>query len=101
MFPLGIMTRPLLQEASNELIYNNRGKAYSNLNKHEEAVASYSEAIQLKSDYGKAYTNRAFSNYQLANYAEVIKDIDQVKAMNQADKILLLLLWYCQIRNRG
>lgn len=52
-------------------IWNNRGLALVNLGRHEEAIASYDQALHLKPDYHAAWYNKACcyalqSNVELA-----------------------------------
>ncbi|WP_313894346.1 tetratricopeptide repeat protein, partial [Psychrobacillus sp.] len=49
------------------LAYNNRGSAYGNLGKYEEAVADYTKAIEISPEYAHAYNNRAKVYEKLGN----------------------------------
>jgi len=40
-----------------------RGDRYSETQDYDHAVADYSEAIRLKSDYAEAYNNRGYTYY--------------------------------------
>ena len=54
--------------------YNNRGNAYRDLNKLQEAFSDYNQAIRIKPDYVEAYNNRGNIYYDLKKYQLAIKD---------------------------
>lgn len=51
-------------------MYINRGVAYS-------ALSEYDKAIQIKSNFAKAYYNRGLVYYEIGYYDEAITDFDQ------------------------
>lgn len=62
--------------------YNNRGVAYAELNKHENAIEDYNKAIKLNQDYAEAYYNRGVTYYELKQPERTIKDFDTGIGMN-------------------
>jgi tetratricopeptide (TPR) repeat protein len=51
-----------------------RGIAYANLNDHKHAIADYSAALRLQSDYFEAYYNRGLSHQALNETSDAISD---------------------------
>lgn len=56
--------------------YNNRGLAYSNLGQYNLAIADFTSAILLDSNYYQAYQNRAWAYYWSAEYRLAIEDAE-------------------------
>ena len=54
--------------------YYNRGIAYYQLQKYEEAVSDLTHAIIIDPDYALAYHNRAIAYYQLQRYYDAISN---------------------------
>ncbi len=54
--------------------YINRGVAYHNLGKDNEAIADYTRAIKLDPNFVEAFLNRGVSYYTLKNYNNAIID---------------------------
>jgi|GEM_PF-617667 len=57
--------------------YFNRGLAHGAVNRHEEAIADFSEAIRLKPDDAEAYYNRGFAYFKLNRHEEAIADYSE------------------------
>jgi serine/threonine protein kinase len=64
--------------------YNNRGVTYGNINRHEEAIADYDEAIRLDPDLADAYTNRGASYAALGQHQRAIADYDEAIRLDPA-----------------
>jgi AAA+ superfamily predicted ATPase len=58
--------------------YYDIGGAFFEQNKHEEAIACYTRAIEEDREYGSAYFNRALSYALLSRYREAIEDARMV-----------------------
>ena len=58
-------------------VYNNRGNAKSDLDRHEAALADYDKAIRLKPDYAAAYYNRGNTKDDLGQHEDAIADYDK------------------------
>jgi tetratricopeptide (TPR) repeat protein len=59
------------------MIYNNRGNAYSELRRHEEAIEDYIKAIALDPKCAKAYCNRGSAHYEINQHEEAIEDYNK------------------------
>lgn len=57
-------------------------KAENGLGRHEEALADYSKAIELKPDYTKAYNNRGYALKQLGRYEEALDSFSRAIELN-------------------
>ena len=71
-----------LGNANRAVTYFNRGNAYFNVRKYEEAVTDYDQAIRLNPKDAAAYFNRGDARYNLRQYREAIADYDQVIRRN-------------------
>jgi tetratricopeptide (TPR) repeat protein len=55
-------------------VYNNKGIALLNLNRTDEAIQAYNEAIALNSSFAIAYNNRGIALFHLNKTNEAIMD---------------------------
>ena len=55
-------------------IYFNRGLAYDNQGRYDQAIANYSRAIELNPDYVSAYYNRGNAYDNQGRYHQAIAD---------------------------
>jgi tetratricopeptide (TPR) repeat protein len=53
-----------------------RGDADFDRADYAQAVADYTRAIELKSDYAEAYNNRAYTSMTIQDYAAALPDLD-------------------------
>ena len=67
-----IAANPKLAEA-----YNNRGLAFYNLNRHQDAIKDFSQSIRMKPNYAEAFNNRGNAYYELDQYEKAQADFDQ------------------------
>jgi protein O-mannosyl-transferase len=58
----------------NELIYNNRGIAYSSLGNYRQAIDDCSRAIEINPVFAEAYYNRGNAYVNLGNNRQAIED---------------------------
>jgi len=58
----------------NELIYNNRGIAYSDLGNYRQAIDDCSRAIEINPVFAEAYYNRGNAYINLGNHRQAIED---------------------------
>jgi hypothetical protein len=56
--------------------YNNRGLAFYNLNRHQEAIKDFSQAIRMNPQYAEAFNNRGNSFYELDQYEKAEADFN-------------------------
>jgi predicted O-linked N-acetylglucosamine transferase (SPINDLY family) len=61
--------------------YNNRASALKELERFEEALASYDQAIAIKADYAEAYFNRGVVLNELKQFAAALASYDQAIAV--------------------
>ena len=57
--------------------YTIRGNAYDDLKESQKAIADYTKAIELKSDYALAYYNRGIVHKNLKDYQKAIADYNK------------------------
>ena len=57
--------------------YFELGKEFDKEQDYYDAIAAYSEAIELDPDFAQAYRNRGFSYYRLRKGEEAIKDYER------------------------
>src|SRR5260370_18370610 len=58
--------------------FYNRGMAYYQLGKDQEAVNDFEKAIELKPDYVPAYLSRGLALTKLGQYPQAVRDFVQV-----------------------
>ena len=63
--------------------FNNRGNALLDLGRHQEALASYAQAIALRPDYAEAFSNRGNALLDLERYQEALASYDQAIALRR------------------
>ena len=64
-------------------VYNNRGIAHIKQDKLEQAIVSFSKAIELDPDYVNAYCNRGAVYYYKGEYKKAIIDYNKAIELNQ------------------
>jgi len=62
---------------NNALAYFNRGNAYSDIAKHDLAIADYNEAIRLNPHYAYFYYNRGNTYIKIGRYESAIKNFNE------------------------
>ena len=63
-------------------VYNNRGIAYIKKGKLEQAIVSFSKAIELDPDYVNAYCNRGVVYYYKSEYENAFIDYNKALELN-------------------
>ena len=63
-------------------IHNNLGASLQQMQRHEEALASYDKAIALKPDYANAHYNRGSILKQMKRQREALASYDRAIALN-------------------
>ena len=64
------------------LAYSNRGSAYINVRKYDDAIADYDRAIALDPSYAMAYNNRGFAKTHKSDYDGATDDYDRAIALD-------------------
>jgi Flp pilus assembly protein TadD len=67
-----IAANPKMAEA-----YNNRGLAFYNLERHQQAINDFSQAIRMKPQYAEAFNNRGNAYYALDQYQKAEADFNK------------------------
>jgi hypothetical protein len=67
-----IAANPKMAEA-----YNNRGLAFYNLERHQQAINDFSQAIRMKPQYAEALNNRGNAYYALDQYQKAEADFNK------------------------
>ena len=67
-----IAANPQMAEA-----YNNRGLAFYNLERHQQAINDFSQAIRMKPQYAEAFNNRGNAYYAQDQYAKAEADFNK------------------------
>ena len=57
--------------------YNNRGLAFYNLERHQQAINDFSQAIRIKPQYAEAFNNRGNAYYALDQYPNAEADFNK------------------------
>ncbi len=70
----------------------NLGAAYFNLQEFEEAIAAYSQAIELDPDYADAHLNQGVILKELERYEEAVEPLDKAVNLKQDDPKAFALL---------
>lgn len=82
---LATANKLLEQGGSDALAHNIKGAAYYRMNNMQDAVASLSKAIALKSDYQSALKNRAYAYSALGNYQAAKADLKELVSKVASD----------------
>lgn len=65
-------------DAHNPVSYNNRGVAYYDIGRREQAIDDFSHAILLDNEYADAFNNRGDAYFEMRNYNKAINDYNEV-----------------------
>ena len=58
--------------------------AYSNSNRHAQAIPDYTRAIDLQPDFAAAYNNRGWACLELGRLDEALRDLNKALELNPA-----------------
>ena len=84
--------------------YNYRGRAYTAMGKHDEAISDYTQAIELNPNSAESYYNRGFSyvrkimsdkNSVKQDYEKAIPDFTKAIQLNPAHSCSYLYRSLC------
>ncbi|MFA5794632.1 MAG: tetratricopeptide repeat protein [Candidatus Brocadiia bacterium] len=76
-------TKVIEYDPNSHLGWLAKGNIESGQNKHEQALASYNKAIELKPDYDLAYYQRGWTYFYLGDLKQLIKDHSQAFKLNK------------------
>ena len=68
------------------MVYNNRGSAYDDSGKEEQALSDFNKAISLDPGYDAPYFNRSFIYERRQEYAKAIADMQKAVTLDPADE---------------
>jgi tetratricopeptide (TPR) repeat protein len=74
-----------LNEGKDAEFYNNRGTAYVNEWKFDQAIAEYTRALKINPNYIEAYNNRGVVYRRKGQYDKAIADYNKVLEINPRD----------------
>ncbi|BAU44962.1 tetratricopeptide repeat protein [Leptolyngbya sp. O-77] len=77
----------VLEPEGNFIAHFGRGDALSQLERYEEAIAAYEQAIALKNDYPEAWMNRGIALYGSGQMIEAIDSYNQAVKANSSTAI--------------
>eukprot|EP01132_Coremiostelium_polycephalum_P006672 gene6672-8254_t len=72
----------------NSQLYSNRAATLINLNKHSEAIKDCTSAIELDSNYGKAYIRRAQCYMKLEQFEDAVRDYEKAQTLDPENRDL-------------
>lgn len=76
------------------IAYNNRGSAWDDKGKAEQAVKDFSKAIQVNPEYDAAYYNRSYTLERQGRLPQAIKDMEKAVALVPDDPDFQMRLAY-------
>lgn len=77
-YSLAINNYPANANKEKSEAFYNRGINYRKIEKPNEAIKDYTSAIKIRTDYIKAYNNRAVAKISIEDYKGAIADCNQV-----------------------
>ena len=83
--------------------YNNRGLAFYNLKRYQQAIEDFSQALRIKPQYAEALNNRGNAYYEMDQYEKAEADFNQSLQLkpNYAKAHLNRGLVYFQMQKMG
>jgi Flp pilus assembly protein TadD len=78
-------TEPKQSESRNPKFYNDRGIAYGEKGRYDQAISDFSKAIEINPRYGKAYNNRGIVHRLKGQYDQAISDFNKAMEINPKD----------------
>jgi Flp pilus assembly protein TadD len=79
---LGYWTKAIRKNPKSSEAYNNRGLAYYNLKRYQQAVKDYSQAIRMNPEDAIAYNNRGNAYYEMMKYEPAESDYNKSLTIN-------------------
>jgi tetratricopeptide (TPR) repeat protein len=74
--------KPVMNDLSLAIIWNNKGVVLSRLDRYNEAIEAYDNALKIKPDYSSAWNNKGVVLSRLGKYNEAIEAYDQALKIN-------------------
>jgi len=70
------------------------GGAYGHLDRHQDAIAAYREAVRLKPDFAEAWNNLAIAYDLSGNRSAALEAVKELRRYDpqQADKLFNLIM---------
>jgi tetratricopeptide (TPR) repeat protein len=79
---LSYWNKAIRKNSKSAELYNNRGLAYYNLKKYQQAVKDFSQAIRMKPQEATAYNNRGNAYYEMFKYDLAETDFNKSIELN-------------------
>jgi tetratricopeptide (TPR) repeat protein len=91
---LALCRRWTQAEPGNEDAWNSLGLAYGCLDRHQDAIAAYREAVRLKPDFAEAWNNLAIAYDLSGNRSAALEAVKELRRYDpqQADKLFNLIM---------
>lgn len=77
-----LLNEAIRMDPSNHVSYNERGAAYTFLDKDLEAIRDFNRTIALNPKYAVAYRNRGAAHFRLGKLQEAVADFSQAIQLN-------------------
>jgi tetratricopeptide (TPR) repeat protein len=94
-------TQLIRQDPRDYQAYTSRGVSYGNKKDPDRAIADYTKAIEIKSDFSDAIINRANEYRTKGEYDRAIGEYDRVLALNRSRYVLTPFGQMVAYHNRG
>jgi tetratricopeptide (TPR) repeat protein len=78
-------TQPRRDESRDAKFYNNRGIAFAEKGRYDQAISDFNRALEINPRYNKAYNNRGIVYRLTGQYNEAISDFNKSIAINALD----------------
>jgi protein O-mannosyl-transferase len=62
--------------------HSNLGYAFERLDKYQEAVTQYTEALRINPDFAEAHSNLGIAYFMMGNRSRALKEYEILKTMN-------------------
>ena len=83
---INLLNEAIQLNPNNDIAYNNRGVAYAELGRYEQAIQDFNKAIQLNPNYdATAYANRGLAYHDLGQNERAIQDLNKAISINPND----------------
>lgn len=79
-------------------IYINRGFSFLRIDEYDNAIADFSQAVDIDPDNASGYHSRARAYYRLDNFEEAVSDLKKAVELNQSNPVIYYDLGMAYLR---